>query len=79
MWAPYDPLTKIWKKSKDWQTPLPWIVGGKSVAVVKNATDQGLLTDATTKAALKFIREQGGKKEPFLCYTCLMPPCTSLA
>ena len=68
MWAPYDPATKLWKKSKDWQTPLPWMVDGKSVAVVKNATDQSLLTHATTKAALNFIREQGRKKEPFFAY-----------
>ncbi len=68
MWAPYDPVTKIWKKFKDWQTPLPWMVNGKSVAVVKNATDQGLLTHATTKAALNFIREQGRKKNPFFVY-----------
>ncbi len=68
MWAPYDPATKTWKKFKDWQTPLPWVLNGKPVAVVKNATDQGLLTSATTKAAINFIRGQGGKRKPFFAY-----------
>ena len=67
MWAPYDSINKKWK-IKGWKVPLPWLVDGKAVAVVKNATDQGLLTQATTKAALKFIREQGGMKKPFFAY-----------
>ncbi|MEE3060408.1 MAG: sulfatase-like hydrolase/transferase, partial [Verrucomicrobiota bacterium] len=67
MWAPYDSINKKWK-IKGWKVPLPWLVDGKAVAVVKNATDQGLLTQATTKAALKFIREQGGMNKPFFAY-----------
>ena len=67
MWAPYDSINKKWK-IKGWKVPLPWLVDGKAVAVVKNATDQGLLTQATTKAALKFIREQGGITKPFFAY-----------
>ena len=39
----------------------------------KNATDQGLLTHATMKAALNFIREQGGKKT----LLCVPAPCRS--
>jgi len=67
MWAPYDAATKTWK-IKGWQVPLPWIVDGKPVAVIKDAQDQGWLTHATTRAALSFIREQGAKKKSFFAY-----------
>ncbi len=67
MWAPYDPKNKKWK-IRGWHVPLPWLVDGEPVAVVKNKTDQGWLTQATTRAALKFIREEGAKKRPFFAY-----------
>lgn len=67
MWAPYDPIKKTWK-IKDWRTPLPWLVDGKPVAVIKDTADQGWLTQATTNPALSFIREQGKKKAAFFAY-----------
>ncbi len=67
MWAPYNPVKKTWN-IKGWRVPLPWIVDGKPVAVVKDAADQGWLTHGTTRAALSFIREQGRKKKPFFAY-----------
>jgi len=67
MWAPYNAETGKWK-IQGWRVPLPWIVGEEPVAVVKDAADQGWLTQATTRAALNFIREQGAKKKPFFAY-----------
>ncbi len=67
MWAPYDPIQKTWK-IRDWHVPLPWLVNGKPVAVVKDMDDQGWLTHATTKPALSFIRKQGKKKTSFFAY-----------
>ncbi len=67
MWAPYDARTKKWA-IKGWRVPLPWLVDGTPVAVVRDAPDQARLTQATTTAALDFIRKQGAKKTPFFAY-----------
>ena len=67
MWAPYDSVNKRWR-IEGWRVPLPWLVDGKPVAVVKDAEDQGWLTQATTRAALDFIRDQGTRKSPFFAY-----------
>lgn len=48
--------------------PLPWIVGEEAVAIVRDELDQSLLTEATTKAALRFIKKHGAEKKPFFCY-----------
>jgi arylsulfatase A len=69
MYIQYDHEAKSWKKSgKHPFPPLPWLVNGKAVAVIKDAADQGWLTYGTTRAALNFIREQGGKQQPFFAY-----------
>ncbi|MFO7907067.1 MAG: hypothetical protein R6U98_30710, partial [Pirellulaceae bacterium] len=60
MWAQYDAKNKNWN-IHGWHVPLPWLADGKPVAVVKDMTDQGWLTHATTRAALNFIREKSKK------------------
>jgi len=69
MWRRYDAKSGKWTKTKDdWHVPLPWLVDGKPVAIVKNMDDQAWLTQATTRAALDFIRERGANKKPFFAY-----------
>ncbi|MCK4920926.1 MAG: sulfatase-like hydrolase/transferase [Bacteroidales bacterium] len=67
MWIQLDSKNN-WKRAKYNRSPMPWIINETPVAVVKDGVDQSLLTQATTHAALDFIKEQGEKEEPFFAY-----------
>jgi arylsulfatase A-like enzyme len=74
MWRVWNAATGQWKSATDKQDfpPLPWLVDGKPVAVIKDGVDQSWLTQATTRAGLDFIRQQAAKpsssRQPFFCY-----------
>ena len=58
MWVPGNPKRNY--------PPLPWIVGNHPVAHIPDASNQAVITDSITDAAVDFIERH--KEEPFFCY-----------